>query len=97
MNNNQIEVLAKIYAANARIEGYKAENQHRKMMDGGVCYDQKYFDEQASIIEEVIKYLEPDGHLRNNINIDMGDVEFNDGVKLLELLKKYPHLLRSGE
>jgi len=53
MNNNQLQILALIYASNARVIGMQAENQMRASVDESPAYREQDFQEEAHHLENL--------------------------------------------
>lgn len=53
MNSQLIAVFAAISACNARVEGMKAENQHRLNCENGVAYGDDAFAYEAKLLDEL--------------------------------------------
>lgn len=51
MNNQQIEILAQIYAAQARVIGMQAANQQRAYTGDAVAYTEDHFQGEAAHLE----------------------------------------------
>lgn len=53
MNNEQLQILALIYAANARVIGMHAANQQRATQGESVAYTEDHFTSEAQHLEEL--------------------------------------------
>lgn len=51
MNNQQLQILALIFASNARVVGMQAENQQRQAQDESPAYSEGHFQEEAQHLE----------------------------------------------
>lgn len=51
MNAVQVQTLAHILAANARVEGMRAANQHRLSLGHSIAYDEEHFFAEAAHLE----------------------------------------------
>jgi hypothetical protein len=51
MNNQQLRILAQIYACQARVEGMRASNQQREAQGDSVMYSEDHFLEEAQALE----------------------------------------------
>lgn len=51
MSNEQIQLLALIYAANARVAGMQAANQQRAAQGESVAYTEDHFTGEAQHLE----------------------------------------------
>lgn len=53
MTNEQIQLLALIYAANARVVGMQAANQQRALNGDSLMYSEDHFQEEAQHLEHL--------------------------------------------
>lgn len=51
MTNEQLQLLALIYAANARVVGMQAANQQRAVQGDSVMYTEDHFGSEAQHLE----------------------------------------------
>lgn len=51
MNNKQLQILALIYASNARVIGMQAANQQRAAQGDSVAYTEDHFQGEAQHLE----------------------------------------------
>jgi len=53
MTNEQIQLLALIYASNARVVGMQAANQQRAHQGDSVAYTEDHFQDEANHLEHL--------------------------------------------
>lgn len=54
MSSADIKRLGMILSVQAGIDGMKAENKQQELSYGGVAYDQKYFEEKAIELKNIV-------------------------------------------
>ncbi len=55
MSNKQIQLLALIYASNARVIGMHASNQQRAVQGDSIAYTEDHFQDEANHLEYLAK------------------------------------------
>lgn len=57
MDHQLVAALAEIFSAYARIEGMRAQNQHRASCGESPAYDEAHFDQEANHLQNIANGL----------------------------------------